>query len=132
VNALWTFDGNTNDQYNIYNAVAFNGPTYVTGYTGQNDTALAFNDSQYVMMSSSFVDLTNKSFTIEMWFYPTMLTSDDFGLFGQCQTPAPDLCLIAMIRNYRLLFAFESGNQCLPEKIFFTQRKQIINNKYVF
>lgn len=60
-------------------------------------------------MSSSFVDLTYKSFTVEMWFYPTMLTSGDFGLFGQCQTPIQDLCLILMIRNYRLLLAFQAG-----------------------
>ena len=120
VNALWTFDGNTNDQYNIYNAVPFNGPSYVMGYTGQNNTALSFDNasSQYVSISSPYVNLTYRSITVEMWFYPTTLTSADYGLFGQCQTTAKDLCLIYMIRNYRILLAFHSGKQHSSVNIF--------------
>jgi hypothetical protein len=122
VNALWSFDGNTNDQYNTYNAVAVNGPSYVTGYTNQSDTALAFNGSlsQYVVMNAAFVNLTNQSFTVEMWFYPTMLTSGVFGLFGQCQTVVMDECLIYMITNYRAYLAFWSGKRCIRENIFLT------------
>jgi len=123
VDALWSFDNNTNDQYGIYNAVPFNGPTYVTGYTGQSNTALDFDGSQtqYVSMSSSFVNLTYNSFTVEMWFYPTMLTSGDFGLFGQCQTTSQDLCLIYMIRNYRILLAFDAGKRFISEETFSTE-----------
>lgn len=90
----------------------------MTGITGQNETALAFNRSasQYVIMSSSFVDLTYKSFTVEMWFYATSLTSQDFGLFGQCEVYSLDRCLILMIRNYRLLLAFYSGNSLIASK----------------
>ena len=113
VNALWNFDGNTNDQYGTYNAVPANAPSFVTGYTGQSNTALAFDgsSSQYVIMSSTFVDLTNKSFTVEMWFYPTALTSGDYGLFGQCQTSSMDLCLMYMIRNYCIYLGFYNGKQ---------------------
>jgi hypothetical protein len=119
VNALWNFDGNTNDQYSNYNAVPYNSPSYVTGYTGQSSTALAVNSSvsQYVLMNSPFIDLTYKSFTVEMWFYSTMLTSNDYGLFGQCQTPTQDLCLIYMIRNYRILMAFEAGKRHFSKAI---------------
>lgn len=109
VNTLWNFDGNTNDQYGTYNAVPFNPPSFVTGYTGQSSTALSFDGStQYVLMSGTFVDLTYKSFTVEMWFYPTVLASGDFGMFGQCETPTQDHCIIYIIRNYRLLMAFQS------------------------
>jgi hypothetical protein len=111
VDAIWNFDGNTNDLNLIYNGIAYNGPTFVTGYTGQSNTALAFdgNASQYVLITSPYMDLTNKSFTVEMWFYPTVLTSDDYGLFGQCELNATDRCLIYMIRNYRAYLAFYAG-----------------------
>ena len=108
---MWSFDGNTLDTYGIYSAVSYNGPTYVMGITGQNGTALAFNRSasQYIVITSSFVDLTSKSFTVEMWFYSTSLTDEDYGLFGQCEMASRDRCLILMIRDYRLLLAFHSG-----------------------
>lgn len=111
VNALWSFDGHTLDTYGRYDAVSQNGPTYVTGINGQSGTALAIDQSasQYVVISSSFVDLTYKSFTVEMWFYPTALTELDTGLFSQCETPVLDRCLIFMIRHYRLLMAFYAG-----------------------
>lgn len=111
VNALWTFDGDTLDTYRTYNAVPHNGPTYVMGITGQSGTALSFDRSasQYVVMSSSFVDLTYKSFTVEMWFYPTLLTELDHVLLSQCDSISPDRCLILMIRDYRLYLAFYAG-----------------------
>lgn len=128
MSAEWDFDGDTLDNYGTYNAAPYNGPTYVTGYTGQSNTALAFasSASQYVMMSSPFVDLSNKSFTVEMWFYSTTLTTQDYGLFGQCQTPAKDLCLSLILRNYQPDLAFFGGKiLILPKDVVSSSRKLV-------
>ncbi len=113
VTALWNFNSNTDDQYNNYNGVSVNTPAYVTGYSNLSNTALDFNgtSSEYVKIASPFLNLTYRSFTVEIWFYPTVLTSSDYGLFGQCQTASMDLCLIYMIRNYYTYLAFYGGKQ---------------------
>jgi hypothetical protein len=111
ITAIWNFDGNTDDQYNIYNGIAVNTPSYATGYTNLTGTALKLNAaaSQYVNISNPFLNLTYRSFTVEIWFYPTTLVSSDYGLFGQCQTASMDLCLAYMIRNDRTYLGFYSG-----------------------
>lgn len=108
---LWNFDNNTNDQYNNYNGIAMNTPSYITGYTNLSNTALNFigTTSQYVTIANPFLNLTYTSFTVEIWFYPTTLTSGDYGLFGQCQTTSMDLCLTLIIRNYHVYLGFYSG-----------------------
>ena len=97
--------------YNNYNGVALNAPNYVTGYTGLNSKALNVTSSlsQYVIVSTPYFNFTYRSFTVELWFYPTLLTSGDYGLFSQCQSFTPHYCLIYMIRNYRLLLSFYYG-----------------------
>ncbi len=111
ITAIWNFNGNTDDQYNIYNGIAVNTPSYATGYTNLTGTALSFNAaaSQYVNISNPFLNLTYRSFTVEIWFYPTTLVSSDYGLFDQCQTASMDLCLAYMIRNHCTYLGFYSG-----------------------
>ena len=108
---FWSLDNNTSDMYNNYNGVALNSPNYVIGYTGLNSSALSVTRSlsQYVIVTTPYFNFTYRSFTVELWFYPTLLTSGDYGLFGQCQSTTSNRCLIYMIRNYRLLLAFYSG-----------------------
>lgn len=88
-----------------------NGITYVTGYTGLNSAALSLvaTSSQYVSVSSPQFKFTNRSFTIEMWFYVTVLASFENGLFNQCQQTTTDECIICMIRNDKLYLAFHGG-----------------------
>ncbi len=105
---FWSFDNNTNDIYNTYNGVAFNSPNYITEYTSLNGQALSFTTSltQYVIVNSPYLNFTYRSSTVELWFYPTLLTGADYGLFGQCESTTTGHCLIYMIRNYHLLLAF--------------------------
>lgn len=114
---FWSFDNNTEDLYNTYNGVPVNSSTFVTGYTGLDSKALKANTSpqQYVIVNSSYFNFTYRSFTVELWFYPLLLTSGDYGFFGQCDNPSPRRCLICMLRNFRLLLAFYFGeyNQSL-------------------
>jgi len=94
INATWNFNGDTTDQYNVYNGAAMNSPTYTTGYTNLTSTALSLigSSSQYVQISEPFLSLSYVSFTVEIWLYPTALVStQNYGLFGQCQTTSTDL-----------------------------------------
>lgn len=111
ITAIWNFNNDTNDYYNNYNGVSANTASYVTGYTNLNNTAFSFisSSSQYVIINSPFLDLTNKSFTVEIWFYLTSLSSGDYGLFGQCQTTSMDKCLMYLIRNYHIYLGFYAG-----------------------
>lgn len=111
VSILWTFNNNTNDAYNTYNGVAINSPSYVTGYTGLDSGALSFNgtSSQYVTVDEPVFEFTYRSFTIEIWFYPTVLITGDLGLFGHCKAMETDQCLTMMIRNNRIYCGFYNG-----------------------
>lgn len=109
--------------YNNYNGIALNAPTYVTGYTGLNGKAMSFigTSSQYVTVASPFFNLSYRSFTVEMWFYPTVLSSADYGLFGQFEAFSMDRSVACKISNYRLSFEFYSG-----KRIFLTYSNMII------
>jgi hypothetical protein len=131
VSAYWSLNNNTKDMYNNYNGVAMNGSTYVTGYIGLSGKALSFtaNLSQYVTVASPFFNLSYRSFTVEMWFYPTTLPSVDSGLFGQFQATSTDQSLACKISNNRLLLEFYSGKQFISETTFDHRREYFNQNK---
>ena len=89
-----------------------NGATYSPNATNQpyvgTGRALFTNLTvgQYFLVSSPFLDLTFKSFTIEGWIYSTTNTLDR-GIFSQCQcTTCSNQCLFLMIRGGRLYAGF--------------------------
>ena len=119
INATWNFNGDTTDQSNVYNGAAMNSPTYTTGYTNLTSTALSLigSSSQYVQISEPFLSLSYVSFTVEIWLYPTALVStQNYGLFGQCQTTSTDLCLNQMIKNNTPYLSFYSGRSLNKKK----------------
>ena len=105
---FWGLDNNAVDTISGLNGVGVNSPTYVTpGITG-NGYALSLNraNTQYITIST-YKNLAYVSFTVEMWIYPTVLTSaDDYGLFSQRQSSATDYSLHYVIRNYQLYMGF--------------------------
>ena len=84
-----------------------NSATYYTpGINGYGSAlSLTRSSSQYVTVST-YRNLTYRSFTVEMWFYATSLTTGDFGLFGQFYDAVTDQAIHYIIRNYKLLLAF--------------------------
>lgn len=99
-----------------------NNSTYVTGYTGLESEALDLNGnlSQYVKVDDPRFEFTYRTFTIEIWFYPTWLTGADFGLFGHCKTMDTDQCLTIMIRNYQISAGFYNGKaMIISQQILF-------------
>ena len=51
-----------------YNGTSANGPAFVLGYVGQ---ALALDAASDQYLSTSFISINSKSFTIDAWIYPT-------------------------------------------------------------
>lgn len=103
----WPFDGNLLDSISIFNGIAVNSPTYqnpgINGYGSALSIVRANN--QYVNVPT-YRNLTYQSFTVSLWFYWTLSSSSDFGLFGQFHSQANDQSLHYQIRNNLLQLAF--------------------------
>jgi hypothetical protein len=112
VSAYWSFDNTVTELYGVYNGQLINGATYSAistslPYVGYG-RALNFlgASSQSFLVSTPFLDLTYKSFTIEAWIYSTIATGDR-GIFGQCQcSTCENQCLYLIVRTNRLYVGF--------------------------
>ena len=112
ISAVWSFDGVTNDLYNVYNGSILNGATYSNPapqtfpYFGSGQALLLNGSNQSFTVSSPFLPLNSTSFTIEAWIFPSLLTSDR-GIFGQCQcSTCANQCLYFICRGGRLYIDF--------------------------
>ena len=130
ITAYWPFDNATTDLYNNYNGALINGASYFVATTNQpfvgigGGLSLTASSSQYFSVTSPFLDLTYKSFTIEAWIYPTISSSSDYGIFGQCQcSSCANQCLYLIIRSYVLYIGFTnndlSGNTTLTSSTWY-------------
>lgn len=109
ITVLYTFDGSTNDQSGYATGIAFGSstPGFASNAYLNRALSLTATSQQYVQISN--VDLSGKSFTIQMWFNPGSLTyAYDYGIFGQCD--ANSICLSLSVRNWRLSLSFDSMN----------------------
>ena len=105
---MWTFDGTFNDTTTVYNAYPYliNSPSFVNGYIGK---AAAFNKTTQQALYTSYIPLTNVSFTIDAWIQPTVIpTSGDSNIIGLCANSSKDYCLQILIRSQKLYFGFYS------------------------
>ena len=102
--AFYSFDSTTTDAIGNYSASGISSPTYVTGWVGSAISFLASNDQR---LSTVYIPLNSRSFTIEFWFYATNISSNwDFSFMGQFVNESQDLCLFLNIRNQTLFFGF--------------------------
>ena len=116
---FWRFDNNTRDFYNVYNGDSINGATYLSpGITGYGSSLLLrSNTSQYVNVSSPTLDLTNTSFTFEIWCNATLLNASGHnGLIGQCSSYETDKCLHLALRTRIPYFGFLSDD-CMGKTV---------------
>ncbi len=110
--AYWTFDNVVTDFYGVYNGQFMNGAGFSPNVTSQPYIAfgralfLNYALNQLFLVSTPFLDLTFKSFTIETWIYSTVATTDR-GIFSQCQcSTCANQCLFLLIRANRLYVGF--------------------------
>jgi hypothetical protein len=104
---LWSFDNNTLDSFSILNGISVNSASYRTPGINGYGSALSVNQTigQYVNVPT-YRNFSYRSFTVEMWFYWTDFTSDDYGLFGQYYAQTTDQSLHLIVRHYNLLMGF--------------------------
>jgi len=102
--AYYTFNSNINDVTGVYPASGINSPTYTTGYSG---SAISLDAASYQSLITSPMDLHNKSFTVQLWFYFTRIATQDNAFFGQQSLPnVGDYCLFLMTRFGKLYMGF--------------------------
>jgi hypothetical protein len=97
--ARWQFEGSYVDQTNLYNGTpSTSRPTFVQGFVGQ---AVSFTASSSQLLSTSYIPLVNRSFTVDGWFYPTGFPgSGDNTIVGICpSTSGTSPCLHIVIRH---------------------------------
>ena len=91
-----------------YNGTPTGSPTFVPGYSGQ---AISFTANTSQVVSAPYIPLTNRSFSVSVWIYPTGLTNVlHSSICGLCALPATDYCLHMTLRatsgTYPLYFGF--------------------------
>ena len=102
--ASWQFDSNLLDSASNYHGLMSNGSSYTPGYV---DQAVSLSNGQYVTVSSPFLNLTYRSFTVEAWIKLVSLSaSNDTSLFGQCHNFTIRRCLHYVIRQSKLYMGF--------------------------
>ena len=80
---------------------------------GINGRGSALNTNQTglrYMRISDYYNLTYTSFTVQMWFYATFLSSYDDGLFSQSEQLTSRRSLHYLVRNSRLHMGFFSDD----------------------
>ncbi|CAF1159170.1 unnamed protein product [Adineta ricciae] len=94
--------GNAKDLSNVY-TTNFSSITYsalgITGYGAA--LSLTYSATSYVMVSTPYVNLRNRSFTIDLWANPTSgMSTNDYPFVVICQTTSPNYrCLQALLRS---------------------------------
>jgi len=109
ITALYLFDGNLNDISGYANGISCGFTTPSTSTIGYVSSSVTVSSSlnQYVQIPN--IDFSQKSFTIQVWIYPTgSISSGDYGLFSQCDSY--NICLSFGIRNSRIVFSLDSMN----------------------
>ncbi|CAF1159234.1 unnamed protein product [Adineta ricciae] len=102
ISIFWPFDNSAKDLNNVY-ATNFSGITYsalgITGYGAA--LSLTYSATSYVMVSTPYVNLRNRSFTIDLWANPASgMSANDYPFVVICQTTSPNYrCLQALLRS---------------------------------
>ena len=97
------------DLYSLYNTVGNNRPTFSSpGYNGAGACLwVSRGSSQSASVASPFLNMVNRSFTLEAWIYPNTLNSGtDYAVFGQFEAGITSRALHIIIRNQRIYFGF--------------------------
>ncbi|CAF4923209.1 unnamed protein product, partial [Rotaria sp. Silwood1] len=111
--AFWSFDSNALELYNSgLDGTLSGSPTYATSFAGYGAAiSLTRSSTQYAYITPKVLPFNSRSFTIEAWIYPSgFSSSNDYGIFGQCQATSTNLCLHLIVRNNQLFCGFYNNN----------------------
>ncbi|CAF1641561.1 unnamed protein product, partial [Adineta ricciae] len=109
--AFYTFDNNTFDTVGNYSLNGNFTLSYVPGWIG-SAINFTYNNSKY-LSTQTHIPLDSHSFTIDLWFYVTDLTSfKDLQFGGECQSSTTDECLFLNVRFKLLRIGFFGDDTC--------------------
>jgi hypothetical protein len=111
---FWPFDGSINEVNDRMVATSDGTISFVSPGVYGRESAIYFNGSQYLNMSSTKFKLSSNSFSFEMWLYLMSVgngVSPNAGILGQCQSMATDACLHLEIRGSQSFLGFY-GDDC--------------------
>ena len=93
---------------NVYNGSGANSPAFISpGYAGYGSAVSLNGNNQYVSVPGPYMNFSYRSFTVEAWIYPFVLSSSqDYVILSQCTAASRRLCLILMFRQAALCMAF--------------------------
>jgi hypothetical protein len=95
--ARFNFENTYVDSTLSYNATPINGPIFTTGYV---DRAVSLDVNANSYLSTPFIPLNSKNFTIDAWIYPTGFPNpySFHTIFGLCPQQAAQKCLQLFLR----------------------------------
>ncbi|CAF0948338.1 unnamed protein product [Adineta steineri] len=105
-------ENNAVDIISGLNGEGVNSPTYVTpGITGSGYALKLISSSNQYITISTYQSFVSTSFTVEMWIYPTTLSSNFYyGLFNQYQSLTTDHNLYVCLYGGNLKMGFWSDD----------------------
>ncbi|CAF1167386.1 unnamed protein product [Adineta steineri] len=109
VEYLWSFDSTYADTTSTFHGIPVNNAgfssTSITGYGSSLSLNIAFNQS--VIIDTPYLNLSQHSWTFEIWVYPnSLLASNDYPIVSQCLTLITDKCLHFTLRNQKMYLGF--------------------------
>jgi hypothetical protein len=113
-NLFWPFDGYINEIYNRMDGSSTSNISFVSPEIYGRGSAIYFNRSQYINMSSAYLNLSSNSFTFDMWISPFSVknsSSVGSGILGQFQALNSSLCLHLEVRSLKSYLGF-FNNDC--------------------
>ncbi|CAF4089077.1 unnamed protein product, partial [Adineta steineri] len=110
--SFWPMDNSAVDIISGLNGEGVNSPTYVTpGITGSGYSLRLISSSNQYITISTYQSFVSTSFTVEMWIYPTTLSSGtSYGLFNQYQSLTTDHNLYVCLYGGNLKMGFWSDD----------------------
>jgi len=111
----WLFDSNSSitDTSQTFSGILLNNPTFSSSSISGYGYSLSFTASlsQGVVFPNPFLNLSNKSWTFEVWIYlSTSPGSTEWAIIGQCASTSTRRCLHLTIRNTKIYFGLYSDD----------------------
>jgi hypothetical protein len=105
----WSFDGNLNDTFGMYNGISTNGIVQWLTPDHAGSGSFAFFANQTFSLIPFILKLTATSFTVSAWIMlplSTVWNSSEVGLFAHCEITSADKCLHLTVRDGYLRLGF--------------------------
>ena len=106
--AYWAFENDFTDGTTLYNGTPTGSPTFTQGYVGRAVSFTPFSGQR--ITTNPRIPLANRTFSIDVWIYPTGLTNSiHHSICGMCSAGATDYCLHLTLAKNGTFFTLYFG-----------------------